>query len=99
VLPGQPVTIHVDAYNIDLSGTVQGLAPATGASYAPIQPNNATGNFTKIVQRLPLKIVVDPRQPLAKLLRVGFSVETTVHTGLENVVNEQGGSSSRVTEH
>jgi membrane fusion protein, multidrug efflux system len=99
VLPGQPVTIHVDAYNIDLSGTVQGLAPATGASYAPIQPNNATGNFTKIVQRLPLKIVVDPRQPLAKLLRVGFSVETTVHTGLENVVNEQGGSSSRVTGH
>jgi membrane fusion protein, multidrug efflux system len=98
VRPGQPVTIHVDAYNIDLSGTVQGLAPATGASYAPIQPNNATGNFTKIVQRLPLKIVVDPGQPLAKLLRVGFSVETTVHTGLENVVNEQRGSSSRVTE-
>jgi membrane fusion protein, multidrug efflux system len=99
VRPGQPVTIHVDAYNIDLSGTVQGLAPATGASYAPIQPNNATGNFTKIVQRLPVKIVVDPGQPLAKLLRVGFSVETTVHTGLENVVNEQRGSSSRVTEH
>jgi membrane fusion protein, multidrug efflux system len=88
VRPGQHVTIHVDAYNIELNGTVEGIAPASGASFAPIQPNNATGNFTKIVQRLPVKVDVDPDQPLAKLLRVGLSVETTIHTGLEDVVNQ-----------
>ena len=98
VRAGQKVTIRLDAYRIDLQGTVDSIAPASGASFAPIQPNNATGNFTKIVQRLPVKITVDPKQPLAKLLRVGFSVETTIHTGLEDVVNEQRRSSSRVTE-
>jgi membrane fusion protein, multidrug efflux system len=98
VRAGQKVTIRLDAYRIDLQGTVDSIAPASGASFAPIQPNNATGNFTKIVQRLPVKITVDPNQPLAKLLRVGFSVEITIHTGLEDVVNEQRRSSSRVTE-
>jgi membrane fusion protein, multidrug efflux system len=98
VRSGQPVTIHIDAYNIDLSGTVEGVAPASGASFAPIQPNNATGNFTKIVQRLPVKIDLDPGQPLAKLLRVGFSVETTIHTRLEDVVDEQRRSASGVVD-
>jgi membrane fusion protein (multidrug efflux system) len=97
VRSGQPVTIHLDAYNIDLKGTVDSVPPASGAAFAPIAPNNATGNFTKIVQRLPVKIVVTPGQPLAKLLRVGLSVETTVHTGLEDVVYEQRRSSDRVT--
>jgi membrane fusion protein (multidrug efflux system) len=94
---GQPVTIHLDAYNVDLKGTVDGIPPASGAAFAPIAPNNATGNFTKIVQRLPVKIVVTPAQPLAKLLRVGLSVETTIHTGLEDVEDEQRRSSDRVT--
>ena len=93
---GEHATIHVDAYNIDLDGIVDSVAPATGISFAPIQPNNATGNFTKIVQRLPVKIDVSPNQPLAKLLRVGLSVETTIHTGLEDVVEEQRHSTSRV---
>jgi membrane fusion protein (multidrug efflux system) len=97
VRSGQPVTIHLDAYDIDLKGTVDSVPPASGAAFAPIAPNNATGNFTKIVQRLPVKIVVTPGQPLAKLLRVGLSVETTVHTGLEDVVDEQRRSSDRVT--
>jgi membrane fusion protein (multidrug efflux system) len=96
---GQPVTIHVDAYDIDLNGTVVNVPAASGAAFAPIAPNNATGNFTKIVQRLPVKIVVTPGQPLAKLLRVGLSVETTIHTGLEDVVDEQRRSSDRVTGH
>jgi membrane fusion protein (multidrug efflux system) len=96
---GQPVTIHVDAYDIDLEGTVVGVPAASGAAFAPIAPNNATGNFTKIVQRLPVKIVVTPGQPLAKLLRVGLSVETTIHTGLEDVVGEQRRSSDRVAGH
>jgi membrane fusion protein, multidrug efflux system len=99
VRSGQPVTIHVDAYNINLDGIVDSLPPASGISFSPIPPNNATGNFTKIVQRLPVKIVLKPSQPLAKLLRVGFSVETTIHTGLENVVGEQRDTSRRVTEH
>jgi len=98
VRSGQRATIHVDAYNIDLSGTVNNVAAASGISFAPIQPNNATGNFTKIVQRLPVKIEVDPGQPLARLLRVGFSVETTIHTGLEDVVDQQRRSQSRATE-
>jgi membrane fusion protein, multidrug efflux system len=99
VRAGQRVTIHVDAYNIDLDGIVNGVGAASGATYSPIPPVNATGNFTKIVQRLPVKVDLLPNQPLAKLLRVGFSVETTIHTGLENVVEEQLHSTSRVTEH
>jgi membrane fusion protein, multidrug efflux system len=98
VRSGQPVTIHLDAYDIELKGTVDGVPPASGAAFAPIAPNNATGNFTKIVQRLPVKIVVIPGQPLAKLLRVGLSVETTIHTGLEDIVDEQRGSSHRANE-
>jgi membrane fusion protein, multidrug efflux system len=99
VRAGQRVTIHVDAYNIDLDGTVNGVGAASGVTYSPIPPVNATGNFTKIVQRLPVKVDVLPNQPLAKLLRVGFSVETAIHTGLENVVEEQLHSTKRVTEH
>jgi membrane fusion protein (multidrug efflux system) len=96
---GQPVTIHLDAYNINLRGTVDSVPPASGTTFAPIAPNNATGNFTKIVQRLPVKIVIASGQPLAKLLRVGLSVETTIHTGLEDVVAEQIRSTNLVTGH
>ena len=97
VRPGQSVRIHVDAYDVDLAGVVNSVPPASGATFSAIPPNNATGNFTKIVQRLPVKIDVTPGQAVARLLRVGFSVETTVHTGLENVVGEQAGSPTRVT--
>ena len=89
VRAGQHVTIHVDAYDINLDGVVNSVPPASGATFAQIAPNNATGNFTKIVQRLPVKILVSPNQPAARLLRAGFSVETTIHTGLENVAGEQ----------
>ncbi len=89
VLPGQHVRIHVDAYNIDLDGTVDSLAPATGATFSAIPPENATGNFTKIVQRLTVKILVSPNQPAARLLRVGLNVETRIDTGLANVVGAQ----------
>ena len=99
MLPGQSARIHVDAYNIVLNGIVDSVAPASGAVFAPVAPDNATGNFTKIVQRLAVKIVLAPGQPLAKLLRLGFSVETTVHTGLANVVARQRTSDLRVTAH
>ena len=99
VRSGQHVTVHVDAYNVDLDGVVDSVPPASGTAFAPIAPSNATGNFTKIVQRLPVKIVLSPNQAQARLLRVGFSVETTIHTGLEDVVGEQQGASSRITAH
>ena len=86
VQAGQNARIHVDAYDIDLEGTVDGVPAATGATFATIQPDNATGNFTKIVQRLPVRIVIKPNQPLARLLRVGLSVETTIETHLADVV-------------
>ena len=97
VLPGQSVRIHVDAYDIDLRGVVDSVAPASGAAFGAIQPNNATGNFTKIVQRLPVKILVSPGQNEAKLLRLGFSVETTIHTNLADVAGEQEQTPARVT--
>ena len=80
MLPGQHARIHVDAYDFDVAGVVDGLPPASGAAFAPIEPNNATGNFTKIIQRLPVKIIVSPGQKLADLLRIGLSVETYVDT-------------------
>jgi membrane fusion protein (multidrug efflux system) len=99
VRAGQHATVHVDAYNIKLDAVVDSVPPASGAVFSPIPPNNATGNFTKIVQRLPVKIDIVPGQPLALLLRAGFSVETTIHTGLENVVADQAASPHRITVH
>jgi len=96
VKAGQPATIHVDAYNIDLTGTVVDVPAATGTTFTPLPPENATGNFTKIVQRLPVKIIVAPDQPLAKLLRVGMSVETTIHTRLADVVAAYRDSGERL---
>ena len=96
--PGQRAWIHVDAYDIWLDGFVQSLPAASGTSYSPIPSTNATGNFTKIVQRLPVKIVIAPNQPLARLLRVGMSVETVVATGLHDVVAEQRRTSGAVTQ-
>jgi membrane fusion protein, multidrug efflux system len=94
---GQPVRIHVDAYDVDLNGTVDSVPPATGTTFAPVQPENATGNFTKIVQRLPVKIAVDPNQDAARLLRVGLSVETTIDTHSADVAADQHGHESPVT--
>ena len=97
VLPGQHVRIHVDAYNLVLDGVVNSVPPASGAAFGAIEPNNATGNFTKIVQRLPVKILVSPGQNEARLLRLGLSVETTIDTGLADVAAEQRATTSRVT--
>jgi membrane fusion protein (multidrug efflux system) len=75
----QPATIKVDTFpGLKLKGHIDSLAPATDVAFAPIQPDNATGNFTKIVQRIPVKIVLEPGQDEANLLRVGMSVIPTV---------------------
>ena len=86
VRAGQRARIHVDAYNIDLEGKVVDVPAASGTTFATLQPDNATGNFTKIVQRLPVKIVLASNQPTARLLRVGLSVEATIETELADVV-------------
>lgn len=76
---GQPVEIAVDMLpGTTLKGHVESLAPASSVSFSPIAPDNATGNFTKVVQRLPVKIVIDPGQSAAAKLKVGMSVTPTV---------------------
>jgi membrane fusion protein, multidrug efflux system len=78
---GQAVDIHVDTLpDVVLHGSVDSLAPATGVTFSAIAPDNATGNFTKVVQRIPVKIVLRPGQPALQRLRVGMSVEATIHT-------------------
>jgi membrane fusion protein (multidrug efflux system) len=79
--PGQRVEISVDAYpNVTLEGQVESFAPASGAVFSLLPPENATGNFTKIVQRVPVRIAVPDDNPLAGLLRPGLSVEVRVDT-------------------
>ncbi|HEV7515232.1 MAG TPA: HlyD family secretion protein [Thermoanaerobaculia bacterium] len=73
VRPGQPATVHVDTYNRDYNAKVESLAGATGARFSLLPPENATGNFVKVVQRLPVRIRFDPGQDL-KDLRPGMSV-------------------------
>ena len=79
VKAGQSVNIEVDALpGKILKGHVDSLGPASGVSYSAVAPHNATGNFTKIVQRLPVKIRIDAGQVDAAQLRVGMSVEPTI---------------------
>jgi membrane fusion protein (multidrug efflux system) len=78
---GQPVRIKVDALSGEtLSGTVESFAPGTGAEFALIPPSNATGNFTKIVQRIPVRIQLDPAQLASHALVAGMSVTVSVDT-------------------
>ncbi|MCU7366205.1 HlyD family secretion protein [Pantoea stewartii] len=79
VRPGQPVRIRVDALPDQIfTGHVDSLAPATGATFAAIAPDNATGNYTKVVQRLPVKIVLDQNQKNLAQLRVGMSAVSDI---------------------
>jgi membrane fusion protein (multidrug efflux system) len=81
VRAGQPVEIEVDMFpGVKAHGRVDSLAPASGQEFALLPPDNATGNFTKIVQRIPVKIVLDPDSPLRGELRPGMSVDPTIMT-------------------
>jgi membrane fusion protein (multidrug efflux system) len=81
VQPGQRVTIDVDTFpDATVHGVVNSIAPASGQEFALLPPDNATGNFTKIVQRIPVKITIDPHDPLWGRLRPGMSVEPTIDT-------------------
>jgi membrane fusion protein (multidrug efflux system) len=81
VAPGQPVEITVDSFPREkLRGRVERIAPATGAQVALLPPDNATGNFTKVVQRIPVRIQFDDNQPLLTRLVPGMSVVTSIDT-------------------
>jgi membrane fusion protein (multidrug efflux system) len=75
---GQPVTVHVDALGSDFAGTVESFGGATGSQYSLLPPENASGNYVKVVQRIPVRIRLDPGQPGLDRLRPGMSVEPTV---------------------
>ena len=76
--PGQPVTIHVDTYGRNYKGTVEDMAGASGPLFSLFPPENASGNYVKIVQRFPLCIRIDQGQDADHNLRPGMSVEATV---------------------
>jgi len=79
--PGQRATIKVDAYGgREFKGHVDSIAPATGARFSLLPPENATGNYVKVVQRVPVKIVLEAGQDAEHLLRPGMSVVPTVYT-------------------
>ncbi|MBV1883567.1 MAG: HlyD family secretion protein [Pseudomonadales bacterium] len=77
---GQKAVVTVDAFDESIDGVVESLSPASGAEFSLLPPDNATGNFTKIVQRVPVKIILDKNNPLVKRLRSGMSVAVEVDT-------------------
>jgi membrane fusion protein (multidrug efflux system) len=80
VAPGQKVRIHVDTYRQEFDGVVDSLAGAAGSRQALLPPQNATGNFIKVVQRIPVKILVKPNKNRNLVLRPGMNVEATIYT-------------------
>ena len=81
VRPGQSVDIEVDMFPGQVyHGHVDSIAPASGQEFALLPPDNATGNFTKVVQRIPVRIVLDPDAATSGLLRPGMSVQPSIDT-------------------
>jgi membrane fusion protein (multidrug efflux system) len=78
VRPGQRAEVHVDMYGKSVSGHVDSIAGATGSKMSLLPPENATGNFVKVVQRIPVKILVDRQDAL--ILRPGMNVDVTIFT-------------------
>jgi membrane fusion protein, multidrug efflux system len=79
--PGQPAIVEVDAYGgREFKGHVESLAAATGSRFSLLPPENATGNFVKVVQRVPVRIAIDEKQDANQLLRPGMSVFAKVYT-------------------
>ena len=77
---GQPVTLHSDLYGeaVTYHGAVTGLSGGTGAAFSLIPAQNASGNWIKVVQRVPVRIALDPRELQAHPLRVGMSMNATI---------------------
>jgi membrane fusion protein (multidrug efflux system) len=92
---GQPVLLTADVYGkkMEYKGTVAGLGAGTGAAFALLPAQNATGNWIKVVQRVPVRITLDPQQLISNPLRVGLSMEATVD------VSDQSGKSLSEAPH
>ena len=89
VQPGDAADITIDTFpGVVLHGKVAEISPASGSQFALLPPDNATGNFTKVVQRIPVKIVLDPGHPLQGRLRPGFSAEVTIHASGKHATKE-----------
>jgi membrane fusion protein, multidrug efflux system len=78
---GDQVDLKLDASSEPLKGVVQSLAPATGATFSILPAENATGNFTKIVQRVPVRVALDVPDDMHLVLRPGLSATVSVHLG------------------
>jgi membrane fusion protein, multidrug efflux system len=90
---GNPARVTVDAFpDLVLTGRVDSWSPGTGSTFALLPPDNATGNFTKVVQRVPVKIVLDPNPSIGTLVRPGMSVEARVDTGARSTDSGKAGS-------
>jgi len=90
--PGQAAEIFIDAYpDHKVTGRIESFAPASGSQFSLLPPDNATGNFTKIVQRVPVRIALPADAPVARFLRPGLSVTVTVDTRAESDVEAQDG--------
>jgi membrane fusion protein (multidrug efflux system) len=97
LVPGQPVSIAIDAFpDRKIEGRVASVAPASGSVFSLLPPDNATGNFTKIVQRLPVRILLPAAVAEQSLLRPGMSVVVSVNTKPGAPVTEQKLSSAHV---
>ena len=81
IVPGQKASFKVDALgNARFTGHVENLAPAAGSEFAVLKPDNATGNFVKVAQRIAVRIRIDPGQEMIQRLRPGMSVEARIDT-------------------
>jgi membrane fusion protein, multidrug efflux system len=86
---GDVADITIDTFpGVVIHGKVAEIAPASGSQFALLPPDNATGNFTKVVQRIPVKIVLDQGHPLQGMLRPGFSVVVTIHASGKHAAKE-----------
>jgi len=85
IRPGQPANIKVDLYgsSVMFHGTVEGLVPGSGSVFATLPPDNATGNFIRIVQRIPIRIAIDPEELRKTPLRPGLSTVTSINVSAE----------------
>jgi membrane fusion protein (multidrug efflux system) len=97
VAVGQPVTVDVDAFPDHVfKGTVGSLSPGTGAQFAILPPQNATGNFVKVVQRVPVRIYLDEHDKYVQKLKAGMSAYTSIDTGHRRSLASLLGFSSAV---
>ncbi|HKS17695.1 MAG TPA: HlyD family secretion protein [Bradyrhizobium sp.] len=100
VAVGQPVTLDVDAFpNHVFKGTVGSLSPGTGAQFAILPPQNATGNFVKVVQRVPVRIYFDNNDKFVRKLKAGMSVYATIDTNHRRSLAALFGFSPAVANH